>query len=118
MIDLHTGEEFSPSRRNQKFATPQNRIAYNNAKAALVRELKSPVDKAIHKSHRILEEFMEGINEVTIHQERLIGKGFNFEVHNHVEKYDNEFRYCIYQYILVHEGEKTKIVRNDRYKKS
>lgn len=113
MIDPYTGEEFEPKRRSQKFATPQNRIAYNNAKAAAIREEKSKYDKPLHLNYRILEEVTKGKREVRLHQERLIGKGFHFGVHNHVEMHGETYRYCIYQYVLVHEGEYTKIIRND-----
>ena len=111
MIDPHTGEAFEPKRKSQKFATPQNRIAFNNAKAAAIRAEKSAYDKPLHINFRILEEIMDGKSEVRVHQERLIGKGFHFGVHNHVEKYGETYRYCVYKYILVHEEEYTKIIR-------
>jgi hypothetical protein len=116
MIDPYTGEEFDPKRRNQKFATPENRIACNNAKAAMAREERSIIDKPLHVNYRILKDLMAGgLNEVTISQERLIGKGFDFRVHNNVEKYQDKLHYCVYEYVLVQEGTSTKIVRNDRY---
>ena len=118
MIDPHTGEEFEPKRKSQKFATPQNRIAFNNAKAALIREEKSVIDRPLHKNYRILEELMAGgLNQFTLSQERLIGKGFDFRVHNNVEKYEDKLHYCVYEYILIQEGINTKIVRNDRFPK-
>ena len=118
MIDPYTGEQFTHKRKSQKFATSENRIAYNNAKAARIREEKSIIDRPLHVNYRILNELMAGgLKEFTLTQERLIGKGYDFRVHNHAEKYQGEVRYCVYEYILVPEGINIKIVRNDRFPK-
>ena len=54
-IDPYTGETFEAKRRNQLFATRQNRIDYHNEQAALLRDEKAPANSPLHRNLQILK---------------------------------------------------------------
>jgi hypothetical protein len=112
--DLLTGEVFNPKRVNQKFATPLNRVTFHNKKANELRQALAYISKPLHLNIRILNELMTGKKESTFHKEFLKGKGFSFEVHNHVKRYDNKNHFAIYQYVVIPLGnDQIKIIAND-----
>ncbi|MBP8115447.1 MAG: hypothetical protein KAY50_08825 [Chitinophagaceae bacterium] len=112
--DLHTNEEFVPRRINQLFATSANRIAYHNKKANELRHSAAFIDKPLHTNLRILNELMHNQKEKTFHKQYLLGKGFSFKVHNHINAHAGGKHYAIYQYtIVVLANDQIKIVKND-----
>lgn len=115
MKDLLTGEEFQPKKISQKFKNAQNRIAYHNKIANEQRKKNAKLDKPLHKNLKILNELMVGKNEATFHDQFLLGKGFDFSVHNRMALYNNANYFCVYQYIKTHNNNYTKIIRDDRY---
>src|SRR4051812_10231786 len=109
--DLLTGEIFEALRINQKFAKPQNRIKYYNQKATALRHKTAYVNKQLHVSFRILNDLPFIKNEITVHKQYLLGKGFSFVVHTHFENYEGISRYAIYQYIVIPlENDQIKII--------
>ena len=54
--DPFTGQEFIPTRHNQKFANRKNQIAFNNAKARRIRIEKAPQECQDTVSLRWLEK--------------------------------------------------------------
>lgn len=115
MKDLLTGEEFQPKKISQKFKIPQNRIKYHNKKASELRKTKAAIDKPLHKNFLILNEIMNGKNEAMFHVQFLLGKGFNFKVSNRMATHESKNYFCVYNYILIHDKDYTKIIRDDRY---
>ena len=112
--DRLTGEKFEASRINQKFAKPENRIKYNNQKATALRHKTAFVNKQLHVSHRILNDLSYIKNEIIVHKQYLLGKGFSFLVHTHFENYEGISYYAIYDYIIIPlENERIKIIKND-----
>jgi len=112
--DLYTNEEFIPKRINQVFATSANRIAYHNKKANELRHFVSYIDKPLHKNLKILNEVMAGEKFKTFHKEFLKGKGFCFNICNHLNNLNGKSYFAIYQYTLISlENEKIKIIKND-----
>lgn len=112
--DLLTGEAFVPQRINQVFANSANRIAYHNMKANQLRHSAAFINKPLHINLRILNELMKSRREKTFHKQFLMGKGFSFAVHNHVNNYEGKNHYAVYQYTLVNLGnEQIKIIKND-----
>ncbi len=112
--DLLTGEAFIPQRINQVFASSANRIEYHNMKANELRHSAAYINKPLHVNLRILNELMRGRTEMIFHKQFLIGKGFSFTVHNHVNHHEGKNHYAVYQYTLVNLGdEQIKIIRND-----
>lgn len=112
--DLLTGETFKPSRINQKFARPENRITYYNNKANKLRLKKAFVNKPLHKNLRILEELLLNKTEVKIHMEFLRGKGFHFGVHTHFEEHAGKDRYAVYNFIIIQlQNDQIHIIKYD-----
>ena len=99
--DLLTGEKFTPRRRNQKFATSKNRIAFNNNKAFELRDSKAFVDKPLKENHRILSNLLKPKETKSFSKEFLKGKGYNTTVFSHYETYDNKNYPALYQFILI-----------------
>lgn len=112
--DLLTGEVFIAHRINQVFANAMNRIAYHNKKANELRHSAAYINKPLHTNLRILNELMKSKRERTFHKQFLLGKGFSFTVHNHINHHEGKNHYAVYQYTLVNLGdEQIKIIRND-----
>lgn len=99
--DLLTGEMFVPTRINQKFARPENRIIYYNNKANEMRHKKAFVNKPLHQNLRILEDIMQSKKEGKFHKQFLLGKGFNFGVHTHITEYQGKDRYAMYSFVII-----------------
>jgi hypothetical protein len=102
---LHSGEEFSPTRSNQKFASAQNRINYHNSKMCSVRKSRSFVDTKLHKNYRILNELMVGKVKVSFHKQFMLGKGYSFDVLTHFEDEDGKKYKAVYEYLVFEQGE-------------
>jgi hypothetical protein len=112
--DLLTGEAFVPQRINQVFAKSANRIAFHNKKANDLRHSAAFINKPLHVNLRILNELMKGKKERTFHKQFLMGKGFSFLVHNHVNHYEGKNHFAVYQYTVVKlDNEQIKILKND-----
>ena len=99
--DLLTKEEFIPSRINQKFIRPANRIKYYNNKANELRHHVAYINKPLHCNLRIINQLMQGKSEAVFHKQFLIGKGVAIGIHTHIEEYDNKKHFALYQYILI-----------------
>lgn len=116
-IDPYTKEEFTPKRKNQIFATEKNKSDYHNEQAAILREKRAKIDKKINSNHRILLQLLEKENTMEIDQKILEGKGFFFDVYNHLVKYENRYVNAIYEFIIFKENNSNniKIIRDDRF---
>ncbi len=99
--DLFTGQKFIPKRKNQKFSTAQNRIAYNNNKAFLDKESRAFIDKPLRQNHKILLNLLKAGETKSFSKEYLKGKGFSNNVFSHYEFYDNKNCISIYDFILI-----------------
>jgi len=110
---LHSGEEFSPKRSNQKFASAQNRINYHNSKMCSVRKSRSFVDSKLHKNYRILSELMEGKINLSLHKQFMLGKGYSFDVLTHFEDEEGKNFKAVYEYLVFVQGE---VVHLKKYK--
>jgi hypothetical protein len=111
--DLLTGEEFEPKKVTQKFATPENRIKYNNNKAAAERRAVAYVNDRLRDNKRILDKLMKGKDEYTFKQDYLLGKGYSFFVLTNLKVIDNQQYFCLYYYMIMNDNTdgSTKVVR-------
>lgn len=80
-----SGEEFYPHRSNQRFASPENRIAYHNYHNNKVRLERACVDRRLHHNHSILLKLMKNKLEKSFSEQYLLGKGFSFFVLTHFD---------------------------------
>ena len=96
--DPYTGEVFTPKRNNQFFATRQNQVAYNNAKARKVRQLHSDIDNHIKKNWQILDDVLKLQSKVTRTKEFLKGAGYNFSLYNSYRMEGAYAYYGVYNY--------------------
>jgi len=99
--DPLTGEEFIPKKKTQRFATPQNRIKYNNKLAGALRNEKAYVDKPMNSTHRILRDLMKNKKKETFYKQFLIGKGVDFRIINNTVKVDGYIKYALYEFIYI-----------------
>ena len=100
-IDLLTGEKFVAKRRNQKFSNPKNRIAYNNKKAAKIRDAKAFIDKPSHKTYMSVKKIMGNDNEKMVNKWFLQGAGIDFKSFNHYHLYKGRTYPCVYEYMFI-----------------
>ena len=109
--DPLTGQEFQPKKKSQRFATPANRIQFNNWKAAKVRDQKSAWDNALRKNFLILKELMGNEKEKMFNKMFLEGKGFSFTVNTGTDKFQDVLFWEVYNYLwLLFENDQIKIV--------
>jgi hypothetical protein len=102
-IDPYTGLTFEAKRRNQVFATRQNRIDYHNEQAAQLRDEKAPLNKPLHENLKILKSLMEGKKEARFHKEFMLGGGFSFMHNTHSVEYKGKVVFAIYGYLWYRE---------------
>jgi len=105
--DPLTGEEFIPKKISQRFATPQNRIKYNNRLAGALRLEKAYVDKPMNSTHRILRDLMKNKKKETFYKQFLIGKGVDFRVSNNTVNVDGILRHALYEFIYIFDDNDT-----------
>lgn len=112
--DLLTNEEFIPTRNNQKFACPENRIKFHNNKANELRQQTAFINKPLHKNYKILLELMDGHYNKEFHKQFLLGKGFEFGVFTHLKKVVEDNHIAIYDFTVVPLNDfRVKIIVND-----
>lgn len=76
--DPLTAELFIKRRNNQKFATRQNQVRYNNIKAQKKRDAKLPIERILDKNRTILKKILGDGKEKLISRDFLLGMGFSF----------------------------------------
>jgi hypothetical protein len=114
MIDPLTKTEFTPRRSNQKFESARNRNTFHNHASTEIRKKKAFVDKHLRINFRILHDLLpqnKELKEKTFHKQFMLGKGYNFSVHTHLEIEAGKNHYAIYNYtIILLENEMIKII--------
>jgi hypothetical protein len=95
-IDPHTGELFYPLRSNQKFATRENQIAFNNAKAKEKRDYLNEFDSCVRRNWEILLELLGDDRKTTKTEEFLIGYGYDFSFLNNIRNEGGKAYFAMY----------------------
>ena len=83
-IDPLTKQRFIPKKISQKFATPANRIKFNNRKASKLNQERAFFDKPCRKSHAELKSLYNPDSENIYNMYFLEGKGVVFKAWNHM----------------------------------
>lgn len=100
--DLYTGELFKPNRKNQKFLSCQNRIAYHNKNAYLNNRIKAFISEPLSKNHKILMQLVIDIGKpYSYAKDYLKGKGVNLSVMTHFETIDNKTVPALYNFLYL-----------------
>ncbi|WP_103866723.1 hypothetical protein [Aquimarina sp. I32.4] len=112
-IDPLTQETFTKKRSNQKFATRENQIEFNNLKARRKRQAKAHLDRILDKNRSIMGFLLGDQKEVTRSHDFLLGAGFNFGCNTHTILDHQGIKWsCIYEYAYCRtEDEKFKIIK-------
>ena len=97
-LDPLTGEEFLPKRRNQRFASRQNQVRYNNQVAQQKRDAKRPLDQALDRNRSILLRLLGSAQSVTHSHDFLRGAGYNLEAFTQTKRQANVILYCVYEF--------------------
>ena len=102
-IDPLTGEEFIPKRSNQKFASRENQIRYNNLKAAEERKAKAKTRKILNDNRKALRKVLGSRDEIVRSLDYLKGAGLDLHYCTHTIKTQNLSWTCIddYAYALI-----------------
>lgn len=99
--DLLTGIPFTPTRSDQRFATRENQIRYNNIKARQKRRAKAEIDRALDTNRNILRKLLNDRKEVIKSYDYLSGAGFNFGISTHKIEREGKLLSCVYEYALM-----------------
>ncbi len=112
--DPLTGEEFIPKRRNQKFASRKNQIAYNNEKAYSIRMANEPTQRILNKNRKVLSQKLGDKKDVIVTEEFLRGADFDFGCYSNyvlIDKTTPAFKIFNY-YLIPLENNSFKITQN------
>jgi hypothetical protein len=110
--DPLTNELFVPKRRNQVFATAENRIAYHNKKATELRYKLDYLNKPLLANYKVLTALMQKDSERVFHKEFLLGKGFDFKVCNHINSINGKNHFAIFNFTVIKsDGSQIKIIK-------
>lgn len=113
MTDPYTFEEFTPKRRNQRFANAINRQNFHNSRANELRNEIAFIQRPLYKNYKILKDLLENKSEIILHREFLLGKSYDLSKATHISKIGSEIHYCVYNYILIPlANDYIKILRN------
>ncbi len=99
--DPLTGEIFTPSRSDQKFASRQNQIRYNNLKAKNKRKAKAEIDRTLDNNRSILKRILGDKKQIIKSRDYLLGAEFHFGITTHKIERDGKLWSCIYEYMLT-----------------
>lgn len=99
--DKLTGEPFTPTRSDQKFATRENQIRYNNLKARKKRRAKAEIDRTLDTNRNILKRLLKENKEVIKSRDYLMGAGFHFGISTHKIEKNGKTWSCVYEYALM-----------------
>jgi hypothetical protein len=118
--DPLTGEEFVPKRINQRFASAENRIKYNNKGATNLRKERAVISTPLNKSHRLLRTLMANKNESIYSVDFLLGYGITFNTFTHYKKLGGLNYPCIYDFLFKQnqQNKTVNIIRNGEFFKS
>ena len=114
-IDPHTGEEFIPKRRNQIFANTTNKTAFNNHKAAKIREERALQTKDLNRNYEILKLILNDRNEKLVRHTTLNDLGFKYNCYHKYNKIDKQHIFNIYDIYFVN-FESNDIINTKIYK--
>jgi hypothetical protein len=95
-IDPYTGEYFYPFRSNQKFASRENQIAYNNYIAKVKRENMNEIDFYVKRNWEILLELLGDEKTIIKSEEFLTELGYDFRFLNNIRKEGDKGYFAIY----------------------
>ena len=95
---LHSNQEFSPSRSNQKFANKECRINYHNDKNNAIRKKTAYINVPLMKNYKILSELLADKSEGVYHAQFLIGKDFSFSVFTNLKEYKDGIAYAVFEF--------------------
>lgn len=113
MKDPYTFEEFTPRRRNQRFACALNRQNFHNNRANQIRSEMAFIQRPLFRNYRILIDLLDKKREIILHREFLLGKSYDLSKATHVTKIGGEIHYCVYNFILIPlANDQIKIIRN------
>lgn len=80
--DPLTGEEFTPTRIDQRFSCRENQIKYNNKKQNDERKRLGGYILDLKSNEKILLKILNGKESAEVSKDFLLGAGFNFSSSN------------------------------------
>lgn len=113
--DPYTGEEFVPRRRNQIFANNANKTAFNNGKAAKIREERALQTKDVNRNYEILKLILNDRSEKIVRYTTLNDSGFKYNCYHKFEEIENQNIFNIYD-IYFENFESNNIINTKIYK--
>lgn len=95
-----SGEKFIPKRKNQVFASAENRRNFHNDNAMEIRKLLSPINRNLEKNLIICSALVQEGESKMFRKEELLLKGFNPNFFTHLDMYNDSMCMCLYHFIF------------------
>ncbi|MDE3234545.1 MAG: hypothetical protein KGO81_01230 [Bacteroidota bacterium] len=97
----YSGIQFKPKRRNQVFASPQNRIRYHNENAAKAREMEQDIKK-IRNNLKILASLgIKNGERKSFDKDLLLKKGYDPFAVSRLFMFENTLCSRVEHYVLL-----------------
>ena len=114
-VDPYTKEEFFTKKRNQKFASKANQVAYNNELKAVEKDNLLFVTKKLYNNRNILKKALKEKQSITVTKDYLMAENFCFYCITHYKIIDNINHFGIFEYSYsVTDQEQINIRENGR----
>ena len=112
--DPLTGEEFIPHKINQKFASKENQVIYNNALAKQRRDFRSRFINPIENNFRILFHLLGKKERMTIDKDELLQKGYRFGALTHNVYWQGRvYAMCFTRGVFIDDDNLVSIIKCD-----
>lgn len=114
--DPLTGDKFFAKRANQKFASPENRIKFNNNAANELKKKRDFINKPLNKTHRLLILLMQGKKAAIFTFDYLDGYQVDFRLANHFTFFEGNYYPSIFEFTFIIDevNKAVKIIYNGR----
>lgn len=111
--DPLTGEEFVAKKSSQRFASPANRIKFNNRQAAKLNKARAFIDYPCKHSHRVLMSLYDPKSKNIHNRYKLEGKGIRFDAFNRIvnTKYGRLHAYYDYAIRIIPNTNDIEIIK-------
>lgn len=111
--DPLTGEDFAAKRLNQRFASAENKIRFNNRKNAEINKERAFIEKPCKQSHLILKALYNPKSDNIYNRYFLEGKGLRFDAFNRIvdTKYGKLHAYYEYAIRMIPNSDNVQIIK-------
>ena len=97
-IDPYTGKVFYTTNTIKRFENKKNQVAYHNYMVRKAKKNRAFVEEKLLHNQSVLEQLLDGKDEVIVSAEQLKNIGFHYNTITHYSNANKEVVLCVYEY--------------------